>query len=68
MTLSNLIGRNLEKITVDPHTIERLVAAAKRNIVDSKVIAVSAENRFDAAYKAIMQIANAGYTQTVTEH
>ena len=33
--------------------------AAERNIGDSKIDLVSAENRFDAAYKAIMQLANA---------
>lgn len=59
MTLNNLVGKNLEKISIDHDTIKRLVAAAERNITDSKVGAVSAENRFDAAYKAIMQIANA---------
>lgn len=59
MTLNNLIGKVLEKITVNHDTIIRLVAAAERNISDSKVVAVSSENRFDAAYKAIMQIANA---------
>jgi hypothetical protein len=35
-----------------------LVTAAERNIADAKITAVSAENRFDAVYKAIMQIAN----------
>lgn len=59
MTLDNLVGKNLEKIIVKAETIKRLIAAAERNITDSKVVAVSAENRFDAAYKAIMQIANA---------
>lgn len=59
MTLNNLIGKSLEKITADNDTISRLIAAAERNIADSKIAAVSAENRFDAAYKAIMQIANA---------
>lgn len=59
MTLNNLVGKNLEKISVDLNTINRLITAAERNIADSKIIAVSAENRFDAAYKAIMQIANA---------
>ena len=59
MTLNNLIGNNLEKISVDHNAIKRLVIAAERNIADSKITAVSAENRFDAAYKAIMQIANA---------
>jgi hypothetical protein len=59
MTLNNLVGKTLEKIITNYDTIKRLVAAAERNIIDSKIIAVSAENRFDAAYKAIMQIANA---------
>jgi len=59
MTLSNLIGKSLEKITPHHETIKRLLTAAERNITDSKVTVVSAENRFDAAYKAIMQIANA---------
>jgi uncharacterized protein (UPF0332 family) len=59
MTLNNLIGKTLEKIMVHPEAIRRLITAAERNIIDSKVAAVSAENRFDAAYKAIMQIANA---------
>ena len=59
MTLNNLIGKNLERITVNHEAVRRLIAAAERNITDSKVKAVSSENRFDAAYKAIMQIANA---------
>ena len=59
MTLNNLVGISLEKISVDLKAIKRLIAAAERNIADSKIVAVSAENRFDAAYKAIMQIANA---------
>src|SRR5476649_886908 len=59
MTLDNLIGISLEKITPHPDAIKRLLHAAERNIVDSKIDLVSAENRFDAAYKAIMQIANA---------
>lgn len=59
MTLSNLVGISLEKILIDYNAIKRLAAAAERNIVDAKITAVSTENRFDAAYKAIMQIANA---------
>lgn len=59
MTLNNLVGINLEKIPIDEKTIKRLILAAQRNINDSKISAISAENRFDAAYKAIMQIANA---------
>ena len=59
MSLDNLVGRTLEKITPDRVNIMRLLDAAKRNIADSKIDQVSAENRFDAAYKAIMQSANA---------
>ncbi len=59
MTLNNLVGKTLEKITVNHDTIRRLLAAAERNIADSEVAAVSTENRFDAAYKAIMQLASA---------
>ena len=59
MTLDNLIGISLEKITPHKDAINRLLYAAERNIVDSKIDLVSTENRFDAAYKAIMQLANA---------
>lgn len=59
MTLDNLIGISLEKIPSNPEAIKRLLHAAERNIMDSKIDLVSAENRFDAAYKAIMQLANA---------
>jgi hypothetical protein len=59
MTLNNLIGISVESIEPDPLTIRRLLEAAKRNIHDSHLSGLSNENRFDAAYKAIMQIANA---------
>ena len=59
MSLDNLVGISLEKITPDATIIARLLAAAKRNIADARVEAISPENRFDAAYKAIMQLANA---------
>ena len=59
MTLSNLIGKSIEQIAPHPDAIRRLMTAAERNIADSKIQVVSAENRFDSAYKAIMQIANA---------
>jgi uncharacterized protein (UPF0332 family) len=59
MTLDNLIGISLEKIPSNPEAIKRLLHAAERNIMDSKIGLVSGENRFDAAYKAIMQLANA---------
>jgi len=59
MTLANLVGRSLEEIEPDGTTIKRLLAAAERNIADAWITQISTENRFDAAYKAIMQLANA---------
>ena len=65
MTLDNLIGISLEKMPSNPDAIKRLLHAAERNIVDSKIDLVSAENRFDAAYKAIMQLANVILLQSI---
>lgn len=59
MTLDNLIGITLERIKPDPTAITRLLEAAERNITDAELVALSNENRFDAAYKAIMQLSNA---------
>ena len=59
MSLDNLIGISLETIQPDAEAITRLLSAAKRNIADAQVAQISAENRFDAAYKAIIQLANA---------
>ena len=57
VSLDNLVGISLEKINVEADTIQRLLTAAKKNIHDAKVQQISLENRFDAAYKAIMQLA-----------
>lgn len=59
MSLDNLVGISLEKVVPDATVIGRLLSAARRNIADAHVMEISAENRFDAAYKAIMQLANA---------
>lgn len=59
MGLDNLLGISLEKIEPDASVIKRLLSAAARNIADAHVMEISSENRFDAAYKAIMQLANA---------
>ena len=59
MTLQSLAGRTLERIEPDRAQIARLLAAAERNVADAQIAGVSAENRFDAAYKAIMQLAMA---------
>lgn len=58
MSLDNLVGISLEKIAADASMIGRLLSAAGRNIADAHVPEISVENRFDAAYKAIMQLAN----------
>lgn len=58
MTLENLlkIGQ-LKSHATDSTEIQRLLSAARRNLADAHVEAVSPETRFDAAYKAIMQAA-----------
>ena len=68
MGLDNLIGISLETVAPDAAAIQRLLAAATRNITDSHVQAVSAENHFDAAYKAIMQLVMQPYRLTVSGH
>ena len=59
MGLDNLVGITLDRINPDTSVIKRLISAAERNIADAHVMEISAENRFDVAYKAIMQLANA---------
>ncbi|MDP2142187.1 MAG: DNA-binding protein [Gammaproteobacteria bacterium] len=59
MSLENLEGISLEKVKPDAEMIQRLISAAERNLRDARVISISPENRFDAAYKAIMQLSNA---------
>jgi hypothetical protein len=56
--LENLlrIGQ-LKEHPQDTTELQRLLAAAERNLVDAGVAAISPETRFDAAYKAIMQVA-----------
>lgn len=73
MTLQNSqkIGR-LKEHTTTPAEVQRLLAAAERNLADSRVGQVSDETRFDAAYKAIMQCALAammagGYRPSTSE-
>jgi hypothetical protein len=59
MTLKNLVGISLEAVAPDKVQIAKLLAAADRNICDAELNGLSNENRFDAAYKAIMQAAMA---------
>jgi hypothetical protein len=70
MTLKNLLGISLDAITPDKAQLAKLLAAAQRNIADAQLKGLSTENRFDAAYKAIMQLAmvalNASGYRTLT--
>ena len=60
MSLENLVKiGQLEPITPDAHDINRLLEAARRSLNDAQLSGLSAEGRFEMAYKAIMQSANA---------
>ena len=55
--MANLLKTGqLKEHRAGPQEIGRLMAAAERSLADARVAAVSAETRFDAAYRAIMQI------------
>jgi len=56
MSLEHLVGISFDRINPSQETVARLLAAAEQNIKDAQVAAVSAENRFDAAHKAVMQL------------
>jgi hypothetical protein len=57
MTLQNLlqIGQ-LKGHEATRAEVQVLLAAVQRNLADARVAAISLETRFDAAYKAIMQL------------
>jgi hypothetical protein len=57
MSLDNLVGRTLERVVPERAGIARMLAAAERNLADARLRGLSAENRLDAAYKAILQCA-----------
>jgi hypothetical protein len=61
MSLQNLLEiGSLDEASPNRENIQRLLAAAERNLDDAGVTAISNENRFDAAYKCVMQCAIAG--------
>ncbi|XAH24643.1 DNA-binding protein [Xylophilus sp. GW821-FHT01B05] len=61
MTLANLLAiQRLQAFNATPAGVQRLLAAAARNLADAQLQALSPENRFDAAYKAILQCAMLG--------
>lgn len=61
MSLQNLlaIGR-LQSHQPDVAGIAKLLQAARRNLADARIAQISTDNRFDAAYKCIMQCAMLG--------
>jgi len=59
MSLENLAAiSQLERISPDAGDIARLLEAAARSLSDARLPGLSAEGRFDMAYKAVMQTAN----------
>ena len=61
MTLENLLAiHRLQVFEATASGVLRLLAAADRNLVDARLRELSNDNRFDAAYKAIMQCAMIG--------
>lgn len=58
MSLENLLKtKQLQSHDPTREAVQRLLRAAARNVADARVVKISSENRFDAAYKAIMQCA-----------
>lgn len=57
--MKKLVGISLQEIQPDATAISRLLVAAARNLSDACVTEISFENRFDAAYKSVLQSANA---------
>lgn len=61
MTLENLLAiHRLQAFEPTPASVQRLLASAGRNLADARLPELSNDNRFDAAYKTIMQCAMIG--------
>lgn len=61
MSLQNLLAiQRLQVHRPEPAGTLKLLQAAHRNLVDAQLAQLSADNRFDAAYKCIMQCAMLG--------
>lgn len=61
MTLANLLAiQRLQAFEPTAQGVQRLLAAAERNLDDAGIAQLSPENRFDAAYKCILQCAMLG--------
>ena len=61
MTLENLLAiHRLQAFEATASGVARLLASAARNLADAGLEELSNDNRFDAAYKTIMQCAMIG--------
>jgi len=61
MSLANLLKINrLQVFAPSADGIQRLLDSAARNLNDATVVGLSTDNRFDAAYKTILQCAMVG--------
>lgn len=61
MTLENLLAiHRLQTFEATSTGVLRLLASAERNLADARLTELSNDNRFDAAYKTIMQCAMIG--------
>lgn len=61
MTLQNLLAiQRLQPFEPNAEGVLRLLGAAERNLADAALKQLSIDNRFDAAYKCIMQCAMLG--------
>ena len=61
MTLANLLAiQRLQAFEPTAQGVQRLLAAAERNLDDAGIAQLSPETRFDAAYKCILQCAMLG--------
>ena len=57
MSLRESLGADVEEVRTNRRQVADMLAAARTNLNDAQVTGLSAENRFDIAYKAIMQCA-----------
>lgn len=61
MTLVNLLAiQRLLAFNATPQGVQQLLSSAARNLADAGVAQLSAETRFDVAYKCILQCAMLG--------
>lgn len=61
MTLENLLRiSRLQQFVASADGVQRMLDSAARNLNDARLAGLSSDNRFDAAYKAIMQCAMVG--------